>query len=722
MRTLRVVLPAVVILAWLTLAAVGGPFFGRISEVATNDQAGYLPRSAEATQVNELRDEFLGEATGRPAIVVVERDGGLTDADLAWTEDLAGRLADLDGVDEVSPPIPSEDGDAAELVASTSGEVDETVAAMRQAADVDRPDGLGVWVTGPAGFIGDLVEAFAGIDGFLLLVAFSAVFLILLVVYRSPLLPVVVLATALIALTGSIIAVWLLAKIGAIDINSQVQGILFILVIGAATDYSLLYIARYREALRDHESKWDATWLALRRSIAPIVASGGTVMAGLLCMLLSELNSNRALGPVAAVGIVFALAATLTLLPAVMLAIGRAAFWPQRPKFGDPQPDLTSPDAKGFWPAVARLVSRHARAVWVISTAALLVAGLGVLVLDADGVPQSDVVLGESEARDGQEVIGDHFPAGAGNPALIVGAEADLTALADAALEVDGVSAVVAVSQNSPTGTMPAGTDAPPFPIPTLAPLEPTVVDGQVMLQATLEGAPDSDVAEQAVTDLRDAVRAVDPDALVGGYTATMLDSDAASIHDRTVIIPLVLAVILVILMLLLRSILAPVLLVTSVIVSFAAALGVASVVFAVAGSPGADPAVPLYGFVFLVALGIDYNIFLMTRVREESARLGTRPGILRGLTVTGGVITSAGIVLAATFAALAVIPVLFLVQIAFIVAFGVLLDTLVVRSLVIPALSYDIGPAIWWPSKLWRDERAGRGDESRRLGAQDRA
>jgi RND superfamily putative drug exporter len=289
-----------------------------------------------------------------------------------------------------------------------------------------------------------------------------------------------------------------------------------------------------------------------------------------------------------------------------------------------------------------------------------------------------------------------------------VGDEEQLTELADAAAGVDGVASVVALSDNSPTGTMPVGTDAEPFPFPTIAPLEPTVVDGQVMLQATLEDAPDSAEAEQAVRDLRDAVHAVDPEALVGGVTATALDTDDTSIRDRTVIIPIVLGVILLILILLLRSIVAPLLLVASVIISFAAALGVSAWVFnGILLLPGADPSVPLYAFVFLVALGVDYNIFLMTRVREESLVHGTRPGILRGLAVTGGVITSAGIVLAATFAALAVIPILFLLQLAFIVAFGVLLDTVIVRSLLVPAVSYDIGRAIWWPSKLSRAEQA---------------
>lgn len=701
-RALRILLPALLIVAWLAAGAVGGPYFGRISEVSSNDQATFLPASAEATEVSELLPEF-SDSDGIPAIVVLDRDGGLTDDDRAWAQDdLVDLLSGLDGTDDASPAIESDDGEAFQLFVPITGDVDESVAEVRAAIEDAAPAGLAVWVTGPAGFTADLVGAFAGIDGLLLGVALGAVLLILLIVYRSPLLPLLVLGTAVFSLCLAILAVWWLAKAEIVQINGQVQGILFILVIGAATDYALLYVSRYREALRDTERRWDATWAALRGSLEPILASGGTVIVGLLCLLLSDLNSNKALGPVAAIGIVCALLGALTLLPALLLATGRAAFWPLRPRFGSAHPVLTGPDARGLWPRTGRLIARHARLIWIASTVVLLAGGLGLTQLKADGVAQSELVLGESPARDGQVVLGEHFPGGSGSPALVVGDRDAIDDLADAARELDGVDDVVAVSSNSPTGTMPVGTDAEPFPFPTTVPLEPTVVDGRIMLQVTLSDAADSAEAEQTVRELRDAVHAVDGGSIVGGVTATAVDTDDTSIRDRTVIIPVILGVILLILMLLLRSILAPVLLVASVVVSFAAAVGVAALVFDhVLGFPGADPAVPLYAFVFLVALGIDYNIFLMTRVREESLRFGTREGILRGLAVTGGVITSAGIVLAATFAALGVIPVLFLAQIAFIVAFGVLLDTLVVRSLLVPALSYDIGRAIWWPSKL---------------------
>ncbi len=567
------------------------------------------------------------------------------------------------------------------------------------------PAGVSGYVTGPAGFTADLTEAFAGIDGLLLGVALAAVFVILIVVYRSPLLPFLVLGTATFALCASILVVYALAKAGVVTVNGQVQGILSILVIGAATDYALLYTARYREALREHRTGWEATRAALRGAFEPIVASGGTVIVGVLCLLLSDLNSNKALGPVAAIGIAFSLLAALTLLPALLLAFRRAAFWPLRPAFGSGGRPTTGPDATGLWARVGRLVARRSRTVWIVCTVALLAMGSGLVGLRADGVPQSDLVIGSSQARDGQRVLADHFPGGSGSPAQVIGAERDLDALVDAVRSVRGVDGVVAASTDSPSGTVPVGSDAAARTAPGTA--EPTVSRGDVLLEATLADPADSSAAERTVRDLRVAVERVDPDAVVGGVTATAVDTNDTGIRDRSVIIPVVLAVILLILVLLLRSVVAPLVLVGSVVVSFAAALGVGALVFDhVFHFPGADPSVPLYAFVFLVALGVDYNIFLMTRVREESLRHGPREGVLRGLAATGGVITSAGIVLAATFAALGVIPILFLAQIAFVVAFGVLLDTVVVRSLLVPALVIDLGRRAWWPSRLSRAAR----------------
>lgn len=695
-RFLRNVLPALVIVAWLAIASVGGPYFGKISEVSTNDQTSFLPASADATKVQERASEFR-QASGAPAIIVLERDGGLTASDQQAASTLAQDLGKRDDVQAVSPAIPSEDGDAVEIVATLTQDADtgDAVEAIRADVDDALPSGVQGYVTGPAGFTADLTEAFAGIDGILLGVALAAVFVILIIVYRSPLLPILVLGTATFALCASILVVWWLAKADIVTVNGQVQGILSILVIGAATDYALLYTARFREALRDHRTGWGATKAALRGSLEPILASGGTVIVGVLCLLLSDLNSNKALGPVAAIGIAFSLLAALTLLPALLLAFRRAAFWPLRPTYGSAHPVLTGPDARGLWARVGRLVARRSRVVWIVCTVGLLAMGTGLVGLEADGVPQSDLVIGSSQARDGQDVLADHFPGGSGSPAQVIGSAAKADALADAITAVDGVDSVVAAAKDSPTGTV---------ALDQASGATPTVSHGDVLLEATLSDPADSDAAEQTVRDLRTAVERVDPEAIVGGATATAVDTNDTGIRDRTLIIPVVLVVILLILMLLLRSIVAPLVLIGSVIVSFAAALGVGALVFDhVFHFPGADPSVPLYSFVFLVALGVDYNIFLMTRVREEALRHGPHEGVLRGLGVTGGVITSAGVVLAATFAALGVIPILFLVQIAFVVAFGVLLDTIVVRSLLVPALAYDLGRRAWWPSRLSR-------------------
>jgi RND superfamily putative drug exporter len=432
-----------------------------------------------------------------------------------------------------------------------------------------------------------------------------------------------------------------------------------------------------------------------------------------MILLLSDLNSNKALGPVAAIGIVFAVLAALTFLPALLMAAGRAAFWPLRPAFGSPHPELVGAGRKGAWPRLAGFVSRRPRSVWVASTLILVVATGGMLGLRADGVSQNDFVLGASQARDGQAVLGKHFPGGSGTPAIVIAPESKLEDASSTILKTKGVSSLTVLSKDSPSGSLRItddGVQAPPGPAGAGATAAlPTVVDGSVLLEATLDGAGDSAEAERTVRALRaqfaaQATGGSGSDVLVGGVAAVAQDSNETAIHDRGLVIPLVLGAILLILMLLLRSIVAPIILVLSVVLSFGAALGVSSLVFnGIFGFPGADPSVPLFGFVFLVALGIDYNIFLMTRVREESRLHGTREGILRGLASTGGVITSAGLVLAATFAALGVLPILFLAQISFIVAFGVLLDTFLVRSFLVPALSYDIGRRIWWPSKLGR-------------------
>lgn len=655
---MRVFIPALLILVWLAGASVGGPYFGKVGEVSSNDQTSYLPTSADATTVQKVLGDFR-DSDSIPAVLIFTSDSKINDTTMAALQTELDSISQLDGVDSrTSPLLPSEDGHAAQAFVpiNSSGEIGDVVDSMRNAIGKNLPEGVTAYVTGPAGFTADLVDAFSGIDGLLLLVALIAVFVILILVYRSLLLPVAVLSTSLFALCVALLTVWWLAKAGILLLSGQTQGILFILVIGAATDYALLYTARYREELRTNQHKWDATMAALKGSFEPILASGSTVIAGLLCLLLSDLKSNSTLGPVAAIGIAFAMLSALTLLPAILFSFGRSAFWPKRPHY---EPDIARLEdgmhTTGIWAWLAGQIRRRPRAIWVTTTVILIVGAFGLTQVQATGVAQSDLVLGQSQARDGQVALGKHFPGGSGSPTYVVTEQDQLQEVADVLLRSDGVKSVAITTADSPSGTAQVTNEGiTAFGPPGTAAPAPTVASGQVLLQATLTDAADSPAAEQTVRELRSDLAGI---GIVGGVTATAIDTNDASIHDRNLIIPILLIVILLILMLLLRSILAPVLLILTTVISFGTALGISALVFnGVFQFPGADAAVPLFGFVFLVALGIDYNIFLMTRVREESLTHGTRDGVLRGLSTTGGVITSAGLVLAATFAALAVI------------------------------------------------------------------
>lgn len=674
------------LLGWLALAGVGGPTFGRLSEVSSNDRANFLPSNAEATRALDWQQRFSA-LEGAPAIVVIEAPEAFSPKQVAG---LAGAITDtgvLDG--EIVGPIPSEDGKAAQFVvpvAEHDAEADDDpVDVLRGAlttavADADLPDGTRAYVTGPAGFSTDLREAFGGIDGLLLVVALVAVLVILLVVYRSLVLPFLVLFTSVAALCAAIIAVFWMAKWGWITLDGQSQGILSILVIGAATDYSLLYVARFREAIADGDGRWAATKRAGRSAFEPILASGGTVIAGLLCLLFSDLNSNKALGPIAASGIVFAMLSALTLLPALLYLLGSAAFWPFKPK------PRAKRGAQGLWARVAGFVAERPRPIWIVTALVLAIGCLGVTQLRAEGVATSDLVLRATDSAEGQRAIGRHYDAGSGSPVALIVPTASLERVSAAAKDTEGVASVTAQAKGG--GPVRPGVEADDR-------------DGRVLVNVVLDEAPDSLAAQDIVVKLRENVHAADEATLVGGETATALDARTTALHDLFRIIPLILVAIMLILAMLLRSIVAPLLLTVTTVLSYGTAMGVSALVFnGVFKFPGADPSVPLFGFVFLVALGVDYNIFLMSRVREEALHVDTREAITRGLTVTGGVITSAGIVLAATFAALAVIPIMFLVQLGFIVAFGVLLDTLVVRSLLVPALGHELGRRLWWPNR----------------------
>lgn len=698
-KWLRGLLPALLIVVWFAIAGVGGPTFGKLSSVSTNDQAAFLPASAQSTKVQDIQAKFR-DSQSIPAIVVLESSSEISPASYDEYQALIAKMQAVPGVqpgNSVAGPIPSSDGKAVQFIVpiSDTNNVDAVVASLRAVTSSSTPAGQTAYVAGPAGLTTDLVKAFGGIDGVLLLVALSVVFIILLLVYRSVILPIIVLINSMFALCGAILIVYLMAKWGWIELNGQSQGILSILVIGAATDYSLLLVARYREALEHISSKWEAMQTALKAALEPIAASGFTVIVALLCLLFSDLNSNRSLGPIAATGIVFSLLATLSFLPALLVAFGRSSFWPARPKH---RPAVTvavvknNSDVGRTWRSVGGMISGRPRMTWVTALIVLLVCCAGILQLKASGVPQTDLILTKSQAVDGQAVIAKHFDSTIGTPMVVIASQNKQAAVIAALEKTNGVtSAAVYTGQDGR---------------PQQSILPAKVVDGKVLINATLKATEtDSATAEATVTRARSNLASVDPQALVGGVTAIALDTNTTATHDLQKIIPIVLVVIFVILMLLLRSVIAPLLLIATVVVSYVATLGVSALVFNhVFHFAGADASVPLFGFVFLVALGIDYNIFLMTRVREETKKTNTLHGIVRGLGKTGGVITSAGIVLAATFAALGIIPILFLAQLAFIVAFGVLLDTIIVRSLLVPALAYDIGSFIWWPSKLWRD------------------
>lgn len=701
-RRRRWLLPALALIAWVVVAAIGAPSITALTGLQQNNSASWLPQSAESAQVLHRLDEMGGPQTAAAA-VVAERDSGITASDRAFVARTLESAAGTGGFGEQTlGPLASADGEAVVggLNVVPDDRASSEIERLRETLTAGAPDGLQVHIGGEAGLMADFTAAISGIDGMLLVVAGIVVLVILVVVYRSPVLPLLVLLSAVGALAVSAGVVYEMAAHDVVTIDAQSQGIMFILVFGAATDYALLLVARYREELARPGGRYAAMRRAWRATIEPVAASGSTVILGLLCMLLSDLQSNRALGPIAAIGIVGSMLATMTFLPTLLVLIGRRAFWPQQPHpvpaaaraadtggrpgatVGAGADALVAAEHPRWW-RLARSIRAHPRRYTAGALVVLFVLAAFAPQFRAGGVPESAVFMDDVDSKTAQHLIGEHFPAGASAPAVIVADVDAAQQVAAAARGVDGVATVQTVE----------------------------TAGGLTEIDAVLDDPPDSDAAIAAVGRLRAAVHSVpDADAKVGGMSAVQKDVRATSVRDRTVIIPVVLVVVLIVLMMLLRSIAAPVLLIATVVLSFASALGASAIVFNhVLGFPGSDPAMPLFAFVFLVALGIDYNIFLMTRVREESRRSGTAAGAPRGLAVTGGVITSAGVVLAATFASLSVIPLLFLAQIAFIVAFGVLLDTIVVRSLLVPALTLEIGDAVWWPSRLARPGRSHR-------------
>jgi len=666
-----------VLVFWLIVLGVLGPLAGKLSGAEKNDNSSWLPGGAESTAVLNLQTKFQAHDTA-PAIVVYERKGGLTAQDEAKVAADAKAFAALPGVDEqVIGPQKSQDDQALQVLVPITvggGGWDQLGKDVDKIRDISQPtlDGLTMHVAGPAGNAADSAKAFAGIDGRLLYATIGVVVVILLLTYRSPVLWLLPVISAGGALTASQAVIYLLANHAGLTVNAQSAGILTVLVFGAGTDYALLLVARYREELRRHSDRHEAMANALFRAGPAILASAATVVAGMLCLLVAQLNSTKGLGPVSALGIAVGLLAMLTLLPALLVICGRWVFWPVRPRFGSPEPT-----ERGVWARVGKRVARRPRAVWIVTVLILGAMAAGIADLHAGPLSNKDSMLGHPDSIAGQDVLAAHFQAGTGEPVTVIG-----TASAGIAIEaaIAGTPGIASAS-------------------------DPVTAGGYSMMSVTLDDPPDSPAAQATVERVRDAVHAVPgADAKVGGYTAIVLDTKNAAAHDRDLIIPLVLLVVLVILGLLLRAIVAPLLLVATVVLSFAAALGASALIFDHwLGFAGVDTSFPLFVFVFLVALGIDYNIFVMTRVREEAQRHGTRRGALIGLAATGGVITSAGLVLAGTFSVLATLPLVAFAEIGFAVAFGVLLDTLIVRSILVTALNLDVGRRVWWPSRLSR-------------------
>lgn len=679
--------------AWVTLLiglVFAGLAFGPL-RAATTETAptNGLPSDSETALVNAALDTLPGsDATA--AVLVYKSESKFTDSQLEWLQGKFDPMAQMPvgGVNEkfleftnleiqgqpfVPPAQVSEDGKVAVVTVplDKSDEVEvvaERAAELRELAKEEIPAGLEVYLTGPEGFQADLNNVFAGADFTLLLSTVIVVAVLLLVTYRSPVLWLVPLLVVGVAdgMAGQLGRQ--VATLFGMVPDGSVTGILSVLVFGAGTNYALLLIARYREELLLHEDRYAAMRAAVRGAGPAILASGGTVTLALLTLTLADLGGNRTLGLVCATGIIIAMISALLVLPAALVVFGRGLFWPFVPKFGGENKSL-----KGLWGKLGKAVSKRPA----------IVSGFGVLVLIGLSLGSSGIQVGLSsteqfrekpEAVFGQEILADAFPAGATTPTTIIvnlGSETEAKAIAE---KVAGV-AEVTVGENN----------------------------GEVVaLSVVLDATAGSEEAYQSIRDLRTELADLsNANALVGGLDAEQLDVKTAYENDQLLVIPLILILVFLVLVLLLRSLLAPVLLLATVVGSFFAAMGASWLIFQnLLGLPALDLSVFLYAFLFLVALGVDYNIFLVSRAQEEAVKHGTREGMVRALSATGGVITSAGILLAAVFAVLGVLPLIALYQIGIIVCIGVLLDTLLVRTVIVPALAFMTGDKFWWPRK----------------------
>ena len=675
---------------WVALGIAG--FVGRtqINDVTAAGQSSYLPAHAESTRAVALLGRDFKGGNDVPVLVVFERNGGLSAADL----NAIGRLGKglerlgLSGATPVFAPFSkqarqplgevtrvargvgpiSRDGEAALVTLAIDSEdrgavVDGVKEIRAYLAEHSRP-GLHSYVTGPGGVAADFEQVAEDAGQTLLIATLSLVLLLLLLVYRAPLLalmPLLVVGTAYLIAIG---LTYLLISSGLITVNTEGTFLLLVLIFGAGTDYSLLLIHRYREKLTGGGESLVALRAALAESVRPIVASAATVIAAMLVLLLADLESTHWLGPVLAIGVAVMLCAGLTLLPALLAILGPRAFWPGR-KSG-------AREGRRFWAGVAGLVRRRPRAIVAGVFAVLVGLALGNLI-DHGTIGFGEGETRSSESSRGNEVLDEHFPPGIGSPLTAVLRIGEVGAALHGLERLDSVKLAV--------------------------PVPPSSVSDLAALAIVLRGNPYSGEAADLVKGVRERLHEVAPGALVGGIPAENYDVEQTNTRDTKLIVPVVLAVVGLILIIVLRALAAPGYLIVTVVASFAATLGLVTLAFTqLFGSGGIGFDLVLLAFIFLVALGVDYNIFLMTRAREEALAHGTREGILVALEDTGAVITGAGLILAGTFATLTLLPLEELVQIGATVAVGVLLDTFVVRSLLIPAITYLCGERAWWP------------------------
>jgi RND superfamily putative drug exporter len=720
---------ACVVLGWVVLTLAAVLTSGPLEDVRVTSGTSMLARGVESARVLDLVAEQSGRTV--PTLVVYERPGPLRPDDLvAVRRDLREFARVPNVVGTSAAPLPSVDRRALQVTVLLSGKpgvmISPLVEEVRRIAAEANPPGLVSHVAGAAGVAADYSDAFLQVDGTLLALSVTVVLLVLLAVYRSPVLWLIPMLSVLVAYLCSAAAIYALGRSGLITLRAATPEVFTVLVFGVATDYALLLVARFRERLRVTVGETAALKEAMASGVRTVVASALTVAGGIGCLVAADTNALRSIGAAAAIGVLITMAVMVTLLPALMLLGGRRAFWPSTPRPGfdssdvadigapvgiargfgltrfrrqgadvDPyrawpgtgmeadqarpgagtEPDQGRPGAGAgpgrIWARVAEFVGRRAPVVWVGSLVLLAVMCLGLTTLDASGIPPSAMFTTRTGSVDGYEALRRHYPASA--PVVVLAKQGSTAAVARA---VRGAEGVVSVRRGP----------AAPWRV----------------YDVVLAAEPNTPHAERLVENLRAAVRVAAGDAaLVGGVTGELLDAKNAALSDARLVVPLILLVVGLILVVLLRSLVAPLLLMGTVVLSFAATLGVCSALFTqVLDYPVMDVSFALYAFVFLVAFGVDYNIFLMARVREETVRLGTRQATLHALRATGGVITAAGVVLAAAFSVLTVLPLVPVVQLGLLVAVGVVIDTVIVRSFLVPALTCHLGPRIWWPAR----------------------